>query len=122
MKPKITAEEWQIIQDNSKTAKLLLEAKRFSFFRDYLEQAANEVEQIILNNRVREVHEELTITDKLKRVFVTPKKIQKDELVGQYKFINQFMDFIQDVATKKELAEKMQDENKLIIESSDEDL
>lgn len=119
-KTTISVEEWEQIEAKSKAAKLILEEKRFSFLIDYLKSAKADIERIILNNTVREVREEVTITDQLKRIFVTPRKQQLDELAGQYKLLEQLFNFLHQTVNLKEEAERLEDKHKLVIERSRE--
>lgn len=114
MKTKITAEEYQRISEESKYAEMILKNKNFKFIRDYLESALVYVEQSILNNTIKEVHEHQTITDKLKRVFITQKKEQIDELTGQYKFIKKFLSDLEYFVSRKLDLDK-EIERKLVI-------
>lgn len=119
-KTTITTEEWEKIEEQAKTASLFLESPRFKFIIDYLSAAQGEIEQMILNNTIRDVTEELTITESLKRSFFTPKKVQVDELSGQHKFIAQFFAFIQNTIDMKKQAEELEDKKKLVIDRSRE--
>jgi len=119
-KSKITAEEWDLIEKKSSAARLILENPRYAFIMEYIAQAKKEIENMILNNTVREVLEEYTVADNLKRIFKITKKVQIDELSGQYKFIDQFIDFLQKTANLKEKAEEMENKNQLVIERGNE--
>jgi hypothetical protein len=120
MKQHITVEQWEEIEDRASAATYFLTNKRFTFLVNYLNNALKEIETIILTNRVQAVHEEMTISDKLKRIFITPKQVQLDELVGQYKFITQFLDFVKFTAQQKEELERQASLGKVIIERSKE--
>lgn len=91
MKTKLSYDEWQQIEDNSRASSLFLKDKRFKFIREYLNNSLTEIKEMILTNRIMDVEEQVTISDKLIKIFKTPKKVQIDELVGMYKFINKFL-------------------------------
>jgi len=100
----ISKKEFEEIQDQAAAATDLLESPRFQFFRDYLKSTSGYVEESILNNTVRDVKEIVTINDRLTKMFFTPKKIQVDELVGQYKLIKKlYADLQQFIVIKKDL-------------------
>lgn len=119
-KETISAQDWQKMENNAKWADQLLTSSKFGFLRDYLQSAQEEIKDMILTNRVKEVHEEFSIKENLKKIFVTPKKIQVDELVGKYAFINQFLEYLHFLVQLKKDAEKAQSDKKIIIESSHE--
>lgn len=120
MKTKITAEEYQRISDESKYAEMILKNKNFKFIRDYLESALVYVEQSILNNTIKEVHEQQTITDKLKRVFITQKKEQIDELTGQYKFIKKFLSDLEYFVSRKQEVDSEIERKTVILEGGND--
>lgn len=86
MKSVVTKEELDRIDSQARAASELLEDDRFSFFREYLQEAIESAEQAILNNSIREVQESVTITQSIVKTFITPKKVQIDELSGKYQF------------------------------------
>lgn len=85
---RITTEQWEEIKDRASKATSFM--KYDNLVCDLLRQALMEAESIVLENRVKEVREEVTVSEQLKKVFITPQKIQFDELVGQIKFIRDF--------------------------------
>lgn len=108
MKQKITAEDLTKIEDQASAAKYFLNNKRFEFIREYMLNALKDAEAKILNNTIREVREELTTSEKLKRVFITPKQLQVDELAGAYKYIQQFFADMQQIAdTPRQIEEEL---------------
>lgn len=116
----ISAQDWQKIENNAKWADQILTSSKFGFLMDYLQSSQEEIKNMILTNRIKEVHEEYTISESLKKIFVIPKKVQVDELVGKYAFINQFIEYLHFLVQLKKDAEKAQSEKKVIIESSHE--
>lgn len=111
----ISKEEYKEIQDNAAAADEVLTDGRFQFLRDLLNNQLKYVEQSILENTVHEVREIVTISDKLTKMFITPKKVQVDELSGQYKLIKKFFaDLEQTVKIKKDLEEAIE-KGKVVI-------
>lgn len=103
---KVSFEEWEDITDKANEAAQFFE--KHSRIVGILEQSLNDAQNMILENRVREVREEFTISETLKKIFITPKKVQDDELVGQIKFIRTFLaelktwiDFKADIESKE---------------------
>jgi hypothetical protein len=80
-----------------------------------LKTSLEEAESSILENRIREVQEVVTITKTFKRIFTTPKKTQDDEVVGQIKFIRNLMREVQGWIDHKSQLEKMETDGKIII-------
>ena len=103
----ISKEEYDEIADKSSVAKYFFSNERFKFIRDYLENSLKDIEQKIINNKILEVHEEHTITEKIKRVFITPKRGAVDELRGVYKWIKKFQE---DLKYYAQLKKDMDDE------------
>lgn len=105
----ISKEEYQLIHDQASVADEILTDGRFQFIRDYFKAQSDYVEKSILENTIHEVREIVTISDKLTKLFVTPKQIQVDELSGQYKLIKKFFeDLEQFVQIKKDLEEAIE--------------
>jgi len=102
----ITQQEVDQINSQAIAASEILSDDRFQFVRDYFRNQSSYVEKTILENTIHDVREIVTISDKLTRLFFTPKKVQIDELCGQYKFIKQFFaDMEQMVQIKRDLDE-----------------
>lgn len=109
-KTKISQEEYKKVEDQSLAARELLEDERFEFIRTYIQGAIDYCEATILNNTIREVQEVVPLSEKVTRIFKTPKKVQVDELVGQYKWLKKFQADIQYYATlKKDLDSGIED-------------
>lgn len=119
-KPTVRAEEWNDIDEKAKAASYFLNNKRFEFIQNYINTSLSEIEDLILNNSVKEVHEESTISDKFKKVFVTPKKVQIDELIGAYKWIKQFMADLEFLIVQKENIIQKEENKEIEIERSKE--
>ena len=113
----ISREEQKRIMDEATAALELLEDDRFQFFRDYLNNQLQYIKNSILNNTVRDVREVVPITEKLTRIFFTPKKVQVDELVGQYKLINQLLDNLKQlVSLQEELSDQLANQRVVVNE------
>jgi hypothetical protein len=113
----ISREEQKRIMDEATAALELLEDDRFQFFRDYLNNQLQYIQNSILNNTVRDVREVVPITEKLTRIFFTPKKVQVDELVGQYKLINQLLDNLKQlVSLQEELSDQLANQRVVVNE------
>lgn len=88
---KITKSQYDEIAERSRSAQEFLEAERFGFILRYISNSLESITTAVLNNTVKSVSEEITISDSIKRIFATPKKVQVDELSGQYKWLSQFL-------------------------------
>ena len=88
----ISKEEYKEVLSQAAVASGILEDERFKFLRDYFNNASAYVENSILQNTIHDVREIVTLSDKLTRLFFTPKQLQVDEMVGQYKFIKKFFE------------------------------
>jgi hypothetical protein len=88
----ISKEEYKEVLSQAAVASEILEDERFKFVRDYFNNASGYVEKSILENTIHDVREIVTLSDKLTRLFFTPKQLQVDELCGQYKFIKKFFE------------------------------
>ena len=121
-KQTITQDEYDKTINDAEAAKELLEDERFSFLRDHLTNTKASITQTILENRITEVKEVLKISDKLKRIFTTPKIVQVDELVGQYKLISQVRGDLEATARMKKDLEEAVKSKAVIIETDDENV
>ncbi len=111
---RISYEDWVEITDKWATAVGFFkgENRLHVMLRDALKTA----EDIIMENRVHEVHEIHTVTDIFQKVFITPQKVQVDELVGQIKLIRGIFEELNSWVTIKEEAESREAAGKTIIE------
>jgi len=103
----VDKEEYDEIADKASASKYFLGNERFKFIRSYLQNSLADIEKKIISNQILEVHEEQTITDKIKRIFITPKQGQVDELRGVYKWIKRFLE---DLEYYSQLKKEMDDE------------
>lgn len=112
----ISFEEWQDITDKYAYAK--------KFMSDtnpiYTEMKAQlqEAESDIMENRLREVHnfDFDTNLGAIRRMFITPKKLQDDETVGQIKFLRAFFAKLESWMAIKEDYEKKEANGLLTID------
>ena len=101
-KPTISVEDYKKIEEEALTALDILESPKFEFVRTWLKSAQDYAQDSILNNTVREVQEVIPISEKITRIFRLPKKIQVDELIGQYKLIKKFFDDMEQFKRNKQ--------------------
>jgi hypothetical protein len=104
----ITFEEWTNISDRALTAKNFLKDTNPIYLA--MKESVDYAKKLVLENRIHEVREEHTISENLKKIFVTPQKVQVDELVGQIKFVEDlFSELNSWIDLKKELEKKEAD-------------
>lgn len=111
---KISFEEWEAITD--KWAKATSFMKEENPLYQMMKVDLAEAENMIMENRLREVHEEHTITETFKKIFVTPKKIQDDEVIGQIKYLRDFLNELKSWIEFKEEAERKEGLGITVIE------
>jgi CHASE3 domain sensor protein len=73
-------------------------------------------EEIVLTNRVHEVREVKVISEFLQKIFTTSKEEQTDELVGQIKFIREFLAEVQSWIDRKVELERMEAAGEITID------
>jgi len=113
----LTQEEYDNISTQASAAEEILNGKKFEFFRSLLLAAKDYASTCILENTVKDVTEEVTISENIKKRFFTPKKVQIDELSGQYKLINKiFSDLQYFIDLKKDTDEHISNERVIINE------
>ena len=113
----LTQEEYDNISTQASAAEEILNGKKFEFFRSLLLGAKNYASTCILENTVKDVTEEVTISENIKKRFFTPKKVQIDELSGQYKLIGKiFSDLQYFIDLKKDTDEHISNERVIINE------
>ena len=94
-KTTISKEKYDSISSQPSASAEILSSERFEFFRELLLGAKKYASTSIIENTIKDVREEVSISDKLKKTFFTPKKIQVDELSGQYKLISKIFEDLQ---------------------------
>jgi hypothetical protein len=107
----VSYDEWQQIEENAAQAAAFEKTIIFQMLQDDLQKATD----IVVQNRVLEVHEEHTITETLKKVFITPSKVQADELVGQIKYIKGILDQVTVWVTTKSNLEAEEAAGRIVI-------
>lgn len=124
IKGTISYEQWQQIEDRARFAKVFLnpENPMYQILKEDLENAKN----TIIEGRVRKVEEvrfqpaqmvgKSLVPEQVKRIFTTPRKIQIDELAGQYKYIRDFLAQVQSWVDIKERYEKDEANGQLSIQ------
>jgi len=113
----LTQEEYDNISTQASAAEEILNGKKFEFFRSLLLAAKDYASTCILENTVKDVTEEVTISENIKKRFFTPKKVQIDELSGQYKLIDKiFSDLQYFIDLKKDTDKHISNERVIINE------
>ena len=113
----LTQEEYDNISTQASAAEEILNGKKFEFFRSLLLAAKDYASTCILENTVKDVTEEVTISENIKKRFFTPKKVQIDELSGQYKLIGKiFSDLQYFIDLKKDTDKHISNERVIINE------
>jgi len=111
---KVSADDWADIENRFKRAKRFFSDENPIYI--ILQESLKTAEDMILENRIREVREISTIAKGFRKIFITPKKIQDDELVGQIKFIRGLLLEIQSWIDRHNEIEQKEAEDKVIIE------
>lgn len=114
----VSFEEWEDISKRASYAAQFLQPENpiNITMRESLLQAEN----MIMENRLREVKEVHVISDTLQKIFTTPKKIQDDEVVGQIKYIRTFLAELQTWIDFKAELERKEAEGVIAIQRSKE--
>lgn len=100
--------EYEKITDEAHVADELLNNERFAFVRDILLSAKEYAQTSIVENTVMKISEEVTVSENIKKIFTQPKKVQVDELSGQYKLVQKFFDELQGyIDIKNEVEDKI---------------
>lgn len=110
---KVSAENWEKICDRYVIAKGFLNSDNpiYQILAGLLETNKN----LLLENKLKEVREE-KLTDTLRRIFVTPKKVQEDEVVGQIKLTKNLFEEIESWIKVKEEIERRESTGITVIE------
>lgn len=118
----ISEAEYDTVLAEAAAAHEILNEPRFEFVRNILEQARDYASTSIIENTVMDVTEEVTISDQLKRLFRQPKKVQVDELSGQYKLVKKFFNELQDyIDTKDSLLDKVANDEVIVERVTEKD-
>lgn len=111
----ITRDEFDSIVARSEHARYLLTSENVAFNREYFDAALQEIQMLFVENRVRDVQEVTTVSEQLKKIFFTPKKVQLDELSGQYKFIVDYKNWLSMQVQRGEELQREVENGKLIV-------
>jgi hypothetical protein len=110
----VSYEEWEDIKSRNAVAKKFI--SEFNPIYILIQESLKNSEDMILENRIREVREIHKITDTFKKIFITSKKIQDDEIIGQIKFIRSLLAEVQFWIDRMESLEKREADGKAIID------
>ncbi len=115
----VSFREWELITDRFAYAKKFLSDINpiYVELKDQLKAAEDD----ILENRLREVHnfDFNNFTQSVQRIFITPKKVQDDETVGQIKFIRALLSKLEFWIFEKEDYEKKEADGFITIDRGD---
>lgn len=92
---RITRQEYDKIVSDASAVRAFLESERFSFIVDYIKNTMESSRETILKDTVTDVTEQITISEKITKLFFTPKKAQLDELKALYKWTSKFFEDMQ---------------------------
>lgn len=118
MKVKVSAEEWEKIDQEASAAKYFLTHPRFQFIRDYLNDSMESAKDLIVENRIVDSREEITISQRIRRILYKPKDSEINETVGKYKAIKKFLSDMQNFVNNREDLIKQENAKKITIERS----
>lgn len=97
-KLKISRDEYEKITSQAVAARYFLENPQFKFIIDYIKSGKDSARDHILNNTVTDVTEKVTISDRIKKSFFTPKQVQLDEIKGVYRWTRDFINEMERIA------------------------
>lgn len=111
----VSFEEWEQIMDRFATAKKFMSDTNPIYVE--MREQLKSFEDDLLENRLREVHnfEWNSFTGAMQRMFITPKKLQDDETVGQIKYIRQLFQKLQSWIDIKLDYEKQEADGTIVI-------
>ena len=114
----ISFKDWHHINDRAVQAEKFLaeDSVMYQTFQYELQNAQN----IVMENRVHEVREIRDIGD-IKKIFITPKEEQINELVGQIKFIKTFLAELQSWIDYKRELEHKEANGSIVIRRTEEE-
>lgn len=111
----ISQEEYDQIVDEAAVAHQVLNDERFGFMREILLSAKDYASTSIIENTIMESSKEVTISDRVKQIFTQPKKVQVDELSGQYKLVKKFFEELQGYINLKDDIEAQIANDKVVV-------
>lgn len=98
----ISKEEHDKILDEAAVAEMFLNDERFAFLREILLSAQRYAQESIVENTIMKVSEEHNISNTIKKIFTQPKRVQVDELSGQYKLVKKFFEEVREYIDLKD--------------------
>lgn len=105
-KLRISRDEYSQIIDNASAVRAFLESGRFGFIVEYIKNTMESSREAILKNTVTDVTEQVTVSEKVTKLFFTPKKVQEDELKALYKWTTKFFEDMQRIADMEKEVER----------------
>ncbi len=114
----ISFKDWSIINDKSAKASRFL-AEDNVLYQTFLAELKS-AQDIILENRVHEVRE-IRIIGEIQKIFITGREEQMNELVGQVKFIKNFLAELQSWIDLKNHLQKQEADGSIIIRRKEEE-
>lgn len=113
-KASVSQDEVSDIEIKARVAEAFLENEEFAPIRDLISSYKESIKKQILDNTVRDVTEEVSIGNSVKKFF-TPRKLQLDELSGRYKMLVEFVETLENwVEIKQKLSSDLANENVII--------
>lgn len=102
----IPEDDYKYLEDIVSAINEFLEDERFEPIRSLMLNQKKYIEETVIKNVLSDSEERHTISDTLIRVFKKPKKEQMLELAGQYKFIENFLDTLNEYVQEKKRVDK----------------
>lgn len=115
----ISFKDWSIINDKAAKASRFLSEDNVLY--QTLIAELKSAQDIILENRVHEVRE-IRIIGEIQKIFITGREEQMNELVGQVKFIKNFLAELQSWIDLKNQLQKQEADGSIIIRRKEEEL
>ena len=115
-KTKVSQAEFDKIAEEAIVAEEMLSSERFEFIRKILLSAKEYAQTSIVENTIMDASEETSISDGIKRILTQPKKVQVDELSGQYKLVDKFFKELQGFIATKANIDKQIDKGTVVID------
>lgn len=82
----ILPDQVEQVRNKARQARLILQDPSFIDYQNLITDSISAIENKILNNSIREV-QEAGIIGSVTKTFITPKKVQLDELAGKYRIL-----------------------------------
>lgn len=118
-KKAISSKEWEVVNEQARTIQEFMSEKRFKFILDFFTDNKNYILDLIARNGVKELVETVNYND-VQRSFKTTKKEQLEEISGKYKFIVEFLNFLENTKNRPKEYLLEQEKGFLEIEESKE--